>query len=235
MEQEIAFFKEQNYWPLGYWEGNPLDPSAVPRSLINNQQHLGFAKSNGKPYLNIVYQECIKPYITPDINVIEIGPGRGTWTKCMLSANEIHTLDVAEATPGFWANVKTDAYKVKYNVVRDFSCSELPNNYFDYMFSFGCLCHVSFDGVTEYAKNVFNKLKPGANCFWMIADEEKFSKDTGNTVNFPSKFNNSRVGFYKQNIPETCSMLKDVGYEIVAEDLDIIFRDPIIHFKKPKV
>jgi hypothetical protein len=50
----------------------------------------------------------------------------------------------------------------------------LPANYFDYMFSFGCLCHVSFEGVTEYAKNIFPKLKSGANCFWLVADKKKY-------------------------------------------------------------
>ena len=42
------------------------------------------------------------------------------------------------------------------------------------MFSFGCLCHVSFEGVSEYAENIFGKLKSGANCFWMIADRQKY-------------------------------------------------------------
>jgi hypothetical protein len=43
------------------------------------------------------------------------------------------------------------------------------------MFSFGCLCHISFDGITEYATNLFPKLKSGCNCFWMIADYDKLN------------------------------------------------------------
>lgn len=235
MNKEISFFKGLNLWKNGYLEGDPLDPAAVPNSFIHKTQHLGFAKTNGKPYLNVVYQECIKPYITPETMALEIGPGGGTWTKCMLSAKEIHTLDVLEKTPNFSKNVEKYEHKIKYHVVNDFSCSELPNNYFDYMFSFGSICHISFDGITEYAKNLFNKLKPEANCFWMISDEKKFSKDTGVKTSFPSNFNNHMVGFYKQNIPETCNMLKQIGYQIISEDLDIILRDPIIHFKKPKI
>ena len=41
------------------------------------------------------------------------------------------------------------------------------------MFSFGTLCHVSFEGIEEYAKNLHKKLKTGANCFWMIGDYNK--------------------------------------------------------------
>ena len=38
----------------------------------------------------------------------------------------------------------------------------LPEDYFNYMFSFGCLCHVSFEGISEYAENIFPKLQIGA-------------------------------------------------------------------------
>ena len=50
------------------------------------------------------------------------------------------------------------------------------NDHFDYMFSFGCLCHVSFDGIEAYAENIFDKLKPGANCFWMVADKKSYER-----------------------------------------------------------
>ena len=52
----------------------------------------------------------------------------------------------------------------------------LPENHFDYLFSFGCLCHVSFSGIEEYAKNLFPKLKSGAHCFWLVADYEKYNR-----------------------------------------------------------
>jgi hypothetical protein len=65
---------------------------------------------------------------------------------------------------------------VKYIQVKDFECNMLPESYFDYMFSFGCLCHVSFDGIEEYAENIFPKLKRNSNCFWMVADYEKYDQ-----------------------------------------------------------
>jgi len=71
---------------------------------------------------------------------------------------------------------------LKYFQVDDFSCSILPDNHFDYMFSFGCLCHVSLEGITAYAQNLFGKLKPGANCFWMIADYAQLNA-SGKLVN----------------------------------------------------
>ncbi len=68
-----------------------------------------------------------------------------------------------------------------YHQVQDFSCEVLPDNHFDYMFSFGCLCHVSFDGITAYARNLLPKLKSGAHCFWMVGDYQKFNSAISNT------------------------------------------------------
>ena len=49
-------------------------------------------------------------------------------------------------------------------------------NHFDFMFSYGCLCHVSFEGIKAYAENIYPKLKPKSNCFWMVADYEKYDR-----------------------------------------------------------
>ena len=51
------------------------------------------------------------------------------------------------------------------------------------MFSFGCLCHVSFEGITEYAVNIHPKLKQGSNCFWMVADYKKYNSAIANLKN----------------------------------------------------
>lgn len=65
---------------------------------------------------------------------------------------------------------------MKYFQVKDFKCEMLPDSYFDYMFSYGCLCHVSFEGIREYAKNLYTKLKGNSNCFWMVADYDKYNR-----------------------------------------------------------
>lgn len=227
--QEMDFMKKHHPWPHGSFEGDPLNPSAIPRSFIDKNQYLGYAKTNKKPFLNVVYQECIKPFINAETVALEVGPGRGGWTRCMLEAKEIYTLDVVEPPPKFLV----DLNKIKYIVVNNFDCEELPDNHINYMFSFNTLCHITFAGMSEYAKNLFKKLKPGANCFWMIADEKKLSKSSGNEQRYPEEFKHTVGNFYRQGALETSEMLKDIGYEVVSEDLDILHRDPIIHFKKP--
>ena len=153
----------ENIWKGGYFEGNPLDP-------------LGPSKYRRIGYISLIhaiYIVCIKPYVHPDTVVLEIGPGRGAWTKTMLQAKEIWCLD-AKSREGN----QIDQYlgypeNLNYFQVNDFSCKMLPNNTVTYMFSYGCLCHVPWTGVQQYAANLFEKLKSGAHAFWMVADYDK--------------------------------------------------------------
>lgn len=157
---------------------------------------------------------------------------------------------------------------VKYFQVKDCECEMLPENYFDYMFSFGCLCHVSFEGITKYAINIYPKLKRGSNCFWMVADYDKFNnaisnlnslntwtalmpksrrylplkwffryliKRTKPSCSFIKADENDEPSpgrWYHAGIEKTCSMLQDVGYQVVDSDVGTCLRDPIIHFIK---
>lgn len=123
---------------------------------------------------------CIRPYVKENSVVLEIGPGRGAWTKTFLKAREIWCLDALSAEHNkFWEYVGR-ADKIKYIKVDDFSCSELPDNHFNYLFSYGTLCHVSFEGISEYMRNIYPKLKKGSECFIMIADYEKHNAAINN-------------------------------------------------------
>lgn len=163
---EIEQFRRLGIWRGGYYEGDPSDP-AGPSSY----GELGYIS-----VLHATYLRCIKPYIAIDTVALEIGPGRGAWTKALLAAKEVHVLDAMSAEHnGFYDFVGRHSH-VYYHEVDDFRCEVLPNDHFTYMFSFGCLCHVSFQGISEYAVSLFPKLKRGCMCFWMVGDYTKYSE-----------------------------------------------------------
>jgi hypothetical protein len=192
---------------------------------------------------------------------LEIGPGRGAWTKCLLPSREVYALDALSAQHnGFFQYLGYPA-NVKYFQVQDFECEMLPDNGIDFMFSHGCLCHVSFDGMTQYANRIYPKLKSGSNCFWMIGDHDKYNtsyatlsiwdtlartvpaegrpliaqlKRMTEQVNHLSPDEKPAPGNWRAaGIGPTCAMLKEAGYEIVDPDVGTNLRDPIIHFRKP--
>lgn len=170
--QEIKSF--DRLWKGGYYEGDPLDP--MGRS---DYGLLGYVS-----VLYATYLTCIMPYMNEKAVVCEIGCGRGAWTKTFSKAKEIWCLDALSAEHNqFWEFVGRDP-KIKYIQVNDFSCSQLPNNKFNFLFSFGCFCHISFDGLEQYMKNIHNKLISGAHCFIMIADYDKYNNAIANKEKF---------------------------------------------------
>jgi hypothetical protein len=161
-------------WRGGFYEGDPLDPLGKS----------GYGPLNYMGVLYVTYLRCIKPYVNPQTIALEIGPGRGAWTKALLPAKEVWCLDALTAEHNRIFEFLQHPRNVRYFQVHDFSCDMLPEDYFDYMFSFACLCHVSFAGITEYARNIFPKLKHGSNCFWMIADYSKYNNAVSNLATY---------------------------------------------------
>lgn len=172
LSEEIRSFN--GLWQGGYYEGNPLEPLA--KSNYGNYGYISI--------LHATYLRCVKPYIKAETTALEIGPGRGAWTKAMLGAKEVWALDALSAEYNRFFEYLNHPKNVRYLQVKDFECRELPENHFDYMFSFGCLCHISFDGIGAYAKNIFPKLKSGAECFWLVADKRKYNEYVANAERF---------------------------------------------------
>lgn len=159
-------------WKGGYYEGNPLDPMGA-----SNYNKLGYMS-----VLHATYLACIKPYVNPDSIVLEIGPGRGGWTKAILAKHprEVWCLDAVSAeTAHFWEYVGCHL-NVHFQQVTDFTCSNLPDDHFTYFFSFGCFCHVPNEGVDAYVRNLHQKFRPGAHGFMMVGDFSKYNRAIDN-------------------------------------------------------
>jgi hypothetical protein len=251
LKDELASF--QTLWRGGYFEGDPLNPLAPS----------AYSQLNYISILHATYLRCIKPYVNDRTTALEIGPGRGAWTRCMLSAKEIAALDALPASHNQFFEYLGHPKHVKYFQVSDFLCAMLPDDHFTFMFSHGCLCHVSFDGIEQYARNLFPKLKSGADCFWMIADYEKLNRAhahmsiwdslarivpaAGRPLVAQLKQMSERVDhasieedthpspgrWFNAGTQRTCAMLESAGYQIVDPDVGTNIRDPIIYFRKP--
>jgi hypothetical protein len=157
-------------WKEGYFEGDPLDP--MGRSGYNR---LGYMS-----VLHATYLCCIKPYVTADSTVLEIGAGRGAWTRTMLNAKELVVLEAVDAEHSrFWDYVGRHEH-VHYHKVTDLSCSGLQDNHFNFFFTFGCFCHLPQPAVVEYMTNVYPKLRSGTHGFMMVADFDKYNRAVEN-------------------------------------------------------
>jgi len=120
---------------------------------------------------------CIRPYVKAETVVIEIGPGRGAWTRAIAELNprHIYAVDAVSAEhSGFW-NYVGNRPNVDYIVAIDSSLAGVPENSADYFFSFGCFCHIRPEMCEAYIASLARKMKSGAQGFLMIADYDKFN------------------------------------------------------------
>lgn len=175
LQAELNSFK--NVWFGGFYEGDPADPAF---GLWGLTSFIGVSHA--------IYLACIKPHVKMDSTVLEIGCGRGAWTKLMLGAKEIYCLDALPPEHNRFFEYVGRHEHVHYVTVSDFFMKEIPLNSIDFVFSYDALCHVSFAGISAYAKNLFPRMRQGAHGFWMVADYEKFNgfitrQDRLNTLN----------------------------------------------------
>ncbi|MEW2633708.1 class I SAM-dependent methyltransferase [Streptomyces sp. NPDC048389] len=258
---ELESFR--NIWKGGFFGADPLAPLDSLYGLwgYTSMQHA-------------IYLACIKPYINSKTSAVEIGPGRGAWTRAMVGAGEVTCLDALSAEHnGFWQYVGRRE-NVRYFKVEDFSCGMLADDSVDYLFSFDALCHVSFDGISAYMDSLFPKFRSGAHGFIMVADYAKYNSFVENLPQFDvtrtllaknsgqlkqrlvdvyllplqtrarnrapwrplnlSEDDVARPGrWYNAGGTRTCELLEKLGYEVLDPDMELDYRSPVIHFRKP--
>lgn len=161
LDSHLASFRQ--VWKGGFYAGDPLDRMRSPYGLF------GYV---GVPHAIVL--RCIRPYVHEDTVALELGPGRGAYTRALLGAASVWCLDALPAEHNkFWEYVGQRP-NVHYFEVSGFGCEMLPEDGIDYMFSYDTLCHVPFEGIEAYATSLRSKLRPGAQCFWMVADFAKY-------------------------------------------------------------
>jgi 16S rRNA A1518/A1519 N6-dimethyltransferase RsmA/KsgA/DIM1 with predicted DNA glycosylase/AP lyase activity len=94
----------------------------------------GYGQLGFMSVLHATYLRCIKPYINNHTVSLEIGPGRGAWTKALLPSKEIYVLDALPEEHNRFFEYLEYPKNVRYFQVKDFDCEILPDNYFNYMF-----------------------------------------------------------------------------------------------------
>ena len=104
-----------------------------------------------------IFIKGVLPFIDKDSIVLEIGPGRGSWTKGLLTAKEVWGLDAKSLENNKIMEFLGHPKNLKYFQVKDFECRDLPNDYFDFVFSYGCFCHIPWEGIEKYIKSIYKK------------------------------------------------------------------------------
>ena len=240
VDPEVASF--DGIWAGGYFEGDPLDPHALSHYAAIDHRNgylLQPTELTARPisYISVLYATyllTIRNKLPERAVVLEIGPGRGGWTKALLgqSVQKLYALDALSAEHnGFWTYVGNDP-RVVYTQVGDFECTPVPDREIDFFFSFGVFCHISRRGTEAYFTSVARKMKPGATGFCMISDYDKMGKALGTVISQEEHDQPEPGRWYHLGTDWFCSLLNAKGFDVLDEDIGVIIRDPIVHFRR---
>ena len=243
----------QKLWQGGYFEGQPMDPLATSAYLqLGFHQHPPCDLSALHQAVHQARNRSVGDWPRKgSLDAVPAAVETGLCSGCLSAEHN-----------GFFEYLGHPR-NVKYFQVQDFKCEPLPDNSFDFMFSHGCLCHVSFDGISQYARHIYPKMKSGSDCFWMVADYEKYNAayatqsiwdslgksvppqgkpliaqlkqmtEKIHRVSLDEDLQPAPGRWFNAGIKRTCAMLEAVGYKIVDPDVGTNLRDPIIQFRKP--
>jgi hypothetical protein len=116
----------------------------------------------GGSYRRLFCEGCL-PFIGHTSKVLELGPGKGSWTRAILPYipdGVLHTVDFQDVTP--WLKPEQHQGRLVCHQVKDSSFSMLTDRYFDFFWSVGVLCHNNLTDIGTILRNALPKMKPSA-------------------------------------------------------------------------
>jgi SAM-dependent methyltransferase len=190
----------------------------------------------GGSYRRMFLESFVK-CITPKSRVLEIGPGRGSWSRAILKyipEGELHTVDLHDVTP--WLSPQEFGGRLHCHQVEDNSFTGVPDDYFDLFWSFGVLCHQNEKQLREILSNSFRKLRSGGIAIHQYADWDKLNDlEWNKKYGVPSAFReqgDDDVWWPRNSKKKMRKICEDAGWQVVTEDMGFFRRDSVIQLSK---
>ncbi|MBQ0841257.1 MAG: class I SAM-dependent methyltransferase [Gammaproteobacteria bacterium] len=214
----------QEEFHYGYRSGNIL-------SVFPSLQRLREERIVGGSYKK-VFRQGLLPYLKTGDNVLELGPGAGSWSRAILKHipnGKLTTVDFQEVS----AWLKPEKYEDRLSCIKveDNSFDAVENNCFDVFWSFGVLCHNNSSTILEILSNALPKMKSGGYAIHQYGDWVKLEKWGWANGKVPIEFKNKpddEIWWPRNNQEKMCNIAINAGWEVVSSDLGLIERDSII-------
>ncbi len=223
----LDWLKKEFYY--GYESGDIL--SFFPDKIRKNEEIAA-----GGSYRK-VFKKGASSYLRPNSKVLEIGCGKGTWTRALFNKipfGELTAVDFQNAAS--WLKPVVYKNRLKFLQISDNNFNELPDNYFDFFWSFGVLCHNNSESIFNILKNALPKMKSGAiasHQYGAWDKLEKFGWEKGRVpIVFKDKPDNE-IWWPRNSIAGMTNLAEKAGWKVIYPDLDVLKRDGIIVLQKP--
>jgi hypothetical protein len=209
----------------GYDSGDIL--AEVPSSTRLRQEVL-----IGGSYRD-AFRKAVLPFIRPDSRVLELGPGRGSWTRALLQhlpEGQLHAIDFVDARA--WLQPELYHGRLVFHQVTDLSFDCVDDGHFDFFWSFGVLCHHTIEQIVDILRRARPKMKRGAVAAHQYADWNKFFA-SGRIANFPDFLEAADAEHWwpSNNAAAMSAAAETSGWTVLFADLGVFSRDGVIVLK----
>lgn len=217
----------------GYDSGNVL--KRLPDRRRRNEERL-----IGGSYRRL-FIRAVRPHLDRSSVVLELGPGRGSWTRALLDsvpAGQVHAVDFLDVSG--WLHPEAYDGRLVCHRVDDNSLSGVPDAAFDLFFSFGVLCHNTVASIGEIMAAALPKMRPGAVAVHEYGDWDKLLRlgwhddRHGVPVMCRELPDEDDRNCWPRNDPETmAAVCREAGWIVEEPDLGLFKRDSVIRLRAP--
>jgi cyclopropane fatty-acyl-phospholipid synthase-like methyltransferase len=173
---------------------------------------------NDNPFLTLVRDQFIQPYVNLGHTALEIGPGGGRWTRYLLSFQRIYVVDLHQEL----LDELGKKYRVPHLTPIKGSGTNLPGippNTIDYFFSFGVFVHLDAPIIEAYLQSLFIVAKADANLVIQYSDKRKAEAAAEKS--------------FAENDPDRMRrMVTDAGFIVVEENLTALPHSAVVRFRR---
>ncbi len=223
----LNWLKEE--FSYGYDSGDVL-------SFIPGRVRWAEEKRSGGSYRQ-VFKKAVLPHLRPEARVLELGPGKGSWSRAILQhipEGELHVVDFQDVAQ--WLKPERYAGRLTCHRVQDNSFSSLPESYFDLFWSFGVLCHNETSSIKEILKCVRRTMKRGAVALHQYGDWKKLEAFGWERGGVPQTFktqSDQDIWWPRNDRQVMARLAAEAGWEVLEADLGLLKRDAIILLRNP--
>ena len=185
-----------------------------------------------------VFEAAIMPHLTPGARVLEIGPGRGSWTRAILRRfprGEVHTVDFHAV--GEWIDPTPYNGRLIHHQVADLDYDGVPRAWFDFIWSFGVLCHCNREHIAHILSVTRELARPGAVAIHQYGDWNKLEAFGWESSHIDPRFKalpDDDIWWPRNDQRSMRRMAEVSGWEVVTTDMDLLKRDAMIVLKNPE-
>ena len=217
----------------GYDSGSIL--SRVPNRVRRSEERL-----IGGSYRRL-FVKAVRPHLAEDATVLELGPGRGSWTRALLASvprGHVHTVDLLDVTE--WLDPDRYDGRLTCHRTEDHSFSMIEDESIDFFFSFGVLCHNTTSSIGEIMAAALPKMRPGARSVHEYGDWRKLEAlgwtDDRHGVpvfcrDLPDE--HERNCWPRNDRDRMAAVCESAGWIVEEADLGLFSRDGVIRLRAP--